>query len=273
VVVVVGAILMNHVTLSAFADDYDYVKEVLEENTLHDDFYNSYAGDLEVQTHQEELIHRQQEAESRQLEKERQKADEERLARLAAEKIQREKDSAFERELASMNEVQQKLARKLKRLDSRVVHRVLEAAHLDNLYGVLGLRNWEIKVPARQIRIGSFVFRIPGFSLFHVSTHAIRKAYRALSRSVHPDKNRDARAEAAFIAVENAASMLADDSTREVYDQVLWESRRQLRNRIAAVVKGGLGQVLKVVCRAIAIFRAVLGPFAFPVFVLVSLLV
>ncbi|OEU08798.1 heat shock protein DnaJ, partial [Fragilariopsis cylindrus CCMP1102] len=51
------------------------------------------------------------------------------------------------------------------------------------------------------------------------SERDIRKQFRTRAMQIHPDKNNDGRAQEAFIAVENAASILSDKQQRNIYDE------------------------------------------------------
>jgi DnaJ-class molecular chaperone len=115
--------------------------------------------------------------------------------------------------------------------------------------------------------------RIPGVTFLQISSKAVKKAYRNKSRLVHPDRNRDGRAEEAFIALEECASILSDDRQRAQYENQLKQVRNQRRekvfNGLHAGVRGSLSHGKKV----FKIVRGVLGPFAFPITVLGCLLV
>jgi curved DNA-binding protein CbpA len=139
--------------------------------------------------------------------------------------------------------------------------------------GTLGLRNWEIQIKPRSISLGPKKFSIPGFNLFHISPNAIRKAYRARAIAVHPDKNRDGRANEAFIAVEASASILADEKLRGDYDEKQRLARIQRRKANSKMVGDALEAGIGAMRRAIHVFQSVLGPFAFPVFILGALII
>jgi hypothetical protein len=270
--IIVVALLLCVSCTVAQDDDYDFVKEVLDEDQ--ENYDDDITDDDDVdgpetafETHQEEMQRKQEEAELKR------KAEEERIEREQAERIQQEREAAFAADVAKMTDEQQKVARKQKKIDARIVRRILRAAKSDSHYAVLGLRNWELQTPSRTIRIVNLVFRIPGFALFRISPKAIKKAYRKLAMTVHPDKNLDGRATEAFIAVENSASILTDETNRIEYDDMvreIWRERRELaRKKAIESVDGTMrffGQIVQV-------FRRVLGPFALPVFILGCLLI
>lgn len=76
------------------------------------------------------------------------------------------------------------------------------------------------------------------------------------------------RAGQAFMAVENAAQVLSTEDSREAYDLQRRQQRDEVREKIFAVIKNGLDRVFALLGRMVAIFRKVLGPFTFPVFLL-----
>jgi hypothetical protein len=270
-IIVLALLLCVSCTVSQ-GDDYDFVKEVLDEDqdNYDDDIYeDDYVDGAETatETREEEILRKQQEAALKR------KAEEERIAREQADRIQEEREAAFAAEVAKMTDEQQKVARKQKKIDARIVRRILRAAKHDNHYAVLGLRNWELQTPSRTLKLASLVFRIPGFALFHISPKAIRKAYRKLAMTVHPDKNLDGRATEAFIAVENSASILTDETQRIEYDDMvreIWRERRELARKKAIESVDG---TLHIFGQIVQVFRRVLGPFAFPVFILGCLLI
>jgi DnaJ-domain-containing protein 1 len=253
-------------------DDYDFVKEVLDEDK--DNYDDDITDDDDVndqepapETREEEMHRKRKEAELKR------EAEEERIVREKAERIQEEREAAFAADVAKMTDEQQKVARKQKKKDARIVRKILRAAKNDNHYAVLGLRNWELQIPSRTIKLVNKVLRIPGIALFHISPKAIKKAYRKLAMTVHPDKNLDGRATEAFIAVENSASILTEETKRIEYDDMvreIWRERRELAGkRVFESVDGTIrfsGQIVQV-------FRRVLGPFALPVVILGALLI
>lgn len=250
-------------------EDYDdYVKEVLEEDDRGGDEYdNPYFDDSKVDP---EEFRRQQQAQ----EEATKQAKEEQIARERAEKVQREREAKFEEELSRMDADKQKAARKQQRKDKRVVKAILRAAKKKQHYAVLGIRNWEICVPPKSISIaGKFEFTIPGFSLFHISQSTIRRSYRSRALAVHPDKNRDGRAVEAFVAVEESASILSDEALREKYDAELRKSRSKNRNQVKRLAGEGVTAALGTLRRFWKVFKRVLGPFAFPVLILGSLII
>jgi len=227
-------------------DGDEFVRQVLEEEEEH-------YGD----THEQPDSQRAEEA---RLEKEAfKRAEEERIAQELAEQVRLQREAEFEAELARMNEEQQKAAKKQKRNDARIVRQVLKADRKKRLYGVLGLRNFDI--------------HIGPLTLFRADTSAIRRAYRTRARAVHPDRNRDGRAQEAFIAVENAASILSDEEQRELYDEEVRLARQLQRKEMkqaANTVKNTIGKYLN---RVTWVFRRIFGPFATPIFILGCLMI
>lgn len=182
-------------------------------------------------------------------------ADEE-AARIAEQhRLQREAE--FEAEVKRMDAEQRKRALKQKKIDARVVNRILKATSASpepNHYAVLGLRNLEV--------------HIGPWHLFRITTKDVKKAYRNLSRRVHPDKNRDGRAEQAFHALEASAAILSDAEERRGYDRRV-EARRKKRNkRITGTTFDVLDSTRRNVQRVLGTTKRVLGPFSVPVFTL-----
>lgn len=224
------------------------MRQVLEEE---EDHYGeeAYADDEYNQKAQEA----RQEAEAFQ------RAEEERMERERAEQIRLQREAEFEAELARMNEEQQKAAKKQKKKDARIVRQVIKADRKGRLYALLGLRNYDI--------------HIGRLTLFRADTAAIRRAYRTRARAVHPDRNRDGRAKEAFIAVENAASILSDEQKREVYDEEVRLARQQRRDDMKRTANTVKKTLLKGVNRVTWVFRRIFGPFATPIFILGCLMV
>lgn len=254
------------------ADDNEYLNEVLEEAA--EDYTNSdpYGYD---DTAAEERQRQMLEEEERRFQQaqDQEKARQAEADRIAKEKVQQAREAAFEAELLKMDEENQKKALKQKRKDRKVVNGVLRAADRGDLYRVLGLRNWEVRLAPRSIRMFQYEFEVPCRTLFHISPKAIRKAYREAAKRVHPDKNRDGRAVEAFVAVEEAASILSDEDKRVVYDEENRQRRGERQNKALQVVGGAVGGTFRVVHRSISVVRRVLGPFAFPLFILTALII
>jgi hypothetical protein len=240
------------------------VRQVLEEESAHyGDRPDPYATDEEILAHEEAKARRK--AEEERMKKEQ----DEKVAHAEAERIRRQREEAFEREVGRMSEQQAAKARKKKRKDARVVARILRAATRQDHYAALGLRNLDFRIPPRSFGIGKFVLRFPGLALFHVTAKDVRKAYRKLSVMVHPDRNRDGRANEAFIALENSASILSDEQQRQEYDELIRQVRDRRREQAARLAM----QALSSGSRCFTALRTVLGPFAFPAAILGALIV
>lgn len=240
-----------------FADyDYDeYVREVLEE-----DQDNHHANEY----YHEDSYYEKREAQQR--------IQEEQRAQAEADRVAAERERAFQAELDRMNSEQQKAALKQKKVDAKVVKAVLKAAEQNDLYKVLGIRNWDWKIPARELNILGFSMTIPGVTLKDTTMKDIRKAYRNRAMSVHPDKNKDGHAQKAFIVVEETASILSDQSRREEYDQeiktIRWE-RRQVQIELVSGVTDSIWKTTRGILKAA---HTVLGPFATPVIIIGALI-
>jgi hypothetical protein len=62
-----------------------------------------------------------------------------------------------------------------------------------------GIRNWNLKASSRELNVAGFGFNIPGLTLKETTAKDIKRAYRIRAMLVHPDKNRDGRAQEAFL--------------------------------------------------------------------------
>lgn len=265
-------------------DVYDeYLRAVLEEerqqHMQQNPYDNAYSNESDFQAYQEKLERRAQEEESRQ------RAEQERLKKEQLLRIQHEREAAFERELqTAATEQQKKMLRKQKRKDHALVRKVCRASQRGDLYSVLGLRNWQFQIGGWCWKFGFFlprrlrnnnnkcIVRFPTWQVFGISSQNIRRAYRARALLVHPDKNRDAHAQEAFVAVEEAASVLTDEAARKEYDAAVKKAREErlvhLQHRaklLVYVVRGVFHRILKVM-------RNVLGPFTVPILVLGGIL-
>jgi hypothetical protein len=224
-------------------NEYDeYVRQVVEED-------QEAHGSAYDYRNPEESIRQQEDA---------RQAEQARMERERAEQIRLQREAEFEAELARMNVEQQKAARKQKRKDAGIVRRILRAAAKKKHYAVLGLRNWEIKVGR--------------FTLFKLDTKDIRKAYRKTALLVHPDQNRDGRANEAFVAVEESASILSDENMRAQYDDEVRLRRIQRRQQMKTVFAKVYGAFHANVARGFWVFRRIMGPFATPLLILGCLL-
>ncbi|GKY99294.1 hypothetical protein MPSEU_000884500 [Mayamaea pseudoterrestris] len=233
-------------------DGDDFVNEILEEERMH-------YGDYNDPFQRDEDVLREQER----------KAQAENDLRMAqTERIRMEREALFQKDFAKMNQEQQKRAKAQKKKDASIVNNVLKGHERNDLYGVLGLRYLELQIPSRRINLGVFHVTIPAMKWFHKSEKAIKKAYRNRSRLVHPDRNRDGRANEAFIALEECASILLDEKQRAVYDAELKASRRRQYRRVSSGVKRSFGVIVSTSKRTFKMVRSVLGPFAFPVTIL-----
>ena len=228
-------------------DGDEFVRQVLKEEEEH---YESFAHDDDAYA---------ESAEEARLKAEAAAAEEERLVHARAEQIRLQREAEFEAELARMSEEQQKAAKKQKKKDARIVRQVLKADRKKKLYAVLGLRNYDIQIGP--------------LTLFRADTGAIRRAYRTRARLVHPDRNRDGRAQEAFIAVENAASVLSDEEQRELYDEEVRLARQLQRNEMKRRANSVKNAIAKIFNKVVWVFRRIFGPFATPIFIMGCLMI
>lgn len=199
----------------------------------------------------------------------RKAAQEEEVASEEAERTRLRREAAFEAELKKMNEEQRKKAKRQKARDAKVVKRILKAHEAGRHYAVLGVRNLEFQAGPIYL----FNFMIGPITLFRTKTKDIKRAYRNLARTVHPDKNKDGRAEEAFHALETSAAILTDDKQRSDYDKRIIATRRR-RNKYAMERVVGVSQLAWTkTAMTLRMAKRILGPFSTPILVVGSLII
>ena len=210
----------------------------------------------------------QQNANKQQQQSNTQSAEDE-MNETEAERIRLKREQAFEAELKKMNDEQRKKAQKQKKKDAKVVKRILKAHKANKHYQVLGIHNFEFQIGPLFI----FNFSIGPIVLFRVKTKQIKKVYRNLARTVHPDKNRDGRAVEAFHALESSAAVLTDDKQRSDYDKRIISARRR-RNRYAFEKIMSVSEFAwNKTVRTFGVTKKVLGPFSTPIMVIGALII
>lgn len=170
------------------------------------------------------------------------------------DEIARKREAAYEAELLRVNdEDARKALKRQKKRDNQVVKKILNNSKSNRHYAVLGLKcGWG------EIKVGPLSF-------CNVSPGEVKRAYRKLARFVHPDKNRDGRAEEAFTALEESASILMDATSKREYDNKLRKKRQEaLKKTRRALRRTWLS------CRTVI---ELLGPFATPIAVLFTLMI
>ena len=268
--------------------DYDeFVQEVLEEDAWHhDEQDNPYRedpppgnadggpqGDTKGEKYEERLRRKREE------ERLKQQAEEERLQRQAVE-------DAFARELESLPEEQQKLLRQKRRKDGKIVQRILSAYQRHDYYAVLGLR-WffpegitlirgrgdqddTASKETRRFNLKEAILRLkwPALIILRISNREIQQANRKRAVQVHPDKNRDPRTEQAFVAVQDAFSVLSDPVLRRKYEV----ERRQHRIAIRQAWKDRYYTILNKTVRPLwTILHKFWVPLSVPIVVLAAI--
>ena len=196
-------------------------------------------------------------------------AQEEENASQEAERIRMKREAAFEAELKKMNDEQRKKAQRQKARDAKVVKRLLKAHKAGRHYAVLGIRNLELQLGPFYF----FNFSFGPWTIFRVKTKEIKRVYRNLARTVHPDKNRDGRAEEAFHALETSAEILTDEKKRSDYDKRIIATRRR-RNKRAVESALGVSQLAwNRSLSSLRLAKRVLGPFSTPILVVTALII
>lgn len=251
-------------------DEYaEFVQQVVDEDqeAHHDMNDHATMSDEQYERQQQELLHRKQ------AEEERIRQQQEAMEQQRNQRVQQEREAAFEAELAQISDDKQKAAvKKQKKRDAAIVQRVLRSAAKGNHYAVLGLRNnREFHFPANgggstATRLWKLL-HLPQLVLGHVSAAHIKRAYRERAKATHPDKNRDGGAVEAFHAVEHAATVLLDANARAAYDAAVLEQRQLRRTRVYRTVHGGWERCAQVLRRVKSLFGR-LGPLALPLSIL-----
>ena len=221
------------------------------------------AGGTNFSKMEEDLKRREAESASKRA------SQEEEMAAEKAEKIRQQREARFERELQKMNVEQRKKELAAKKRDAKVVQRILKCHKAGRHYAVLGIRNFEVQIGPYYI----FNFTIGPFALFRVKTKAIKRVYRNLARTVHPDKNRDGRAEEAFHALESSAAILTDDKQRSDYDKRLNSARRRRRKYAMDKVSDVSSVAWNRSAQTIRVAKKFLGPFSTPILVIGALII
>lgn len=246
-------------------DEYDeYVRQVLEdERELNGEQY--YGDDPHIDP---EHLKKEQET-ARKLEQNRVKEEQKRAEALKQEQVRMQREAEFEAELQKMNDVQKKQAMKQKKQDSKMIRRILKASSLNKHYAVLGLKNMEFNVGPYQL----FGQVLGPWRIFQITPRHVKVAYRSRSKAAHPDKNKDDRATEAFIAVEGAAAILLDESSKLEYDKVMRIEQENQRKLMMAAVKLVASTIKAYLNKMWWVFRRLVGPFAYPIVVLTALIV
>ena len=266
----VAVLLLVLATLSTVthADQNDeFMRELLEEERRLEEERMRESG----HQYDDSYVNQQQEDREYQEQVRQEEADasQERVLEQERERIREQRETEFEAKLARMNDDQQKAAVKQKKRDAKVVRRILNSFEKGNYYSVLGLLNFEWTIGPVQL----FSYKLGPFTLFRPSAKDVKKAYRSRAMLTHPDKNRDGRAQEAFVAVEESASILGDETMREEYDMLRKRMRIEQRAKVMAVVHKVILTVRQQMAKVVWVFRNLLGPFATPIFILGCLIV
>jgi hypothetical protein len=265
----------------------DFVQEVIEEDAWRHE---------EDEYEDEDFVYEEEEPptpEDSYEERLRRKREEERLkAQAEEERRQRqEAEEAFSQELDRLAPEQQKLLKQKRRKDGQIVQRVLSAWQRQDYYAVLGIRRFfpegvtlirgRNKGGAEDghadkhesppfYKIWDIVLRRtwPAWTVLRVPTRQIQQAYRSRAVQVHPDKNRDPRTSQAFVAVQDAVSILSDPKLRKEYE----EERRQHRQAVRQAWKDRYHRVVHTTLRPIwKVAHKVVGPMTVPIVVVGAL--
>jgi hypothetical protein len=251
----------------------DFVRQVVsEDQAQYDDHHPQDDGQDSLQKQQsaQESLHQQQ--------RDQQRLEEDRIAaeiRAQNARIQKQREAAFATDLARASDKKKQALVRQKNRDAKIARRILQATAAGNHYAVLGLpNNRQLVLPARRIVIvpGHVSVTLPEIKLFDVSSAQIKRAYRERAKLVHPDKSRDGRAVEAFRAVEHAATVLLDASSRAAYDESIVEQRRIRFQLWKQRAFGTVHQTWSVTGQVVITTKRMLGPVAIPILILSALI-
>lgn len=211
------------------------------------------ASSQKLGTIEDEL--KRKEAEKQEKERNANKTAEDEAEKRKADEIARKREEAYQAELARINDEKlKKSLQRQKKKDGQIVKKILRNSANEKHYSVLGLRcKWgEIELPF-------------GVKFCSTSPGDIKKAYRTIAKTVHPDKNRDGRANEAFDAIERSAAILMDKDKKRAYDLKLARKRKVAVEKAFVTVKTAFVSLKRTI--------KLLGPFATPVLILVALII
>ncbi|GMI33173.1 hypothetical protein TrCOL_g2591 [Triparma columacea] len=105
------------------------------------------------------------------------------------------------------------------------------------------------------------------------SPKQVKKAYRDLARKVHPDKNKDGRAEEAFDKIQEAYETLSDKGKKREYDRKEERKRKARKEERKEIAVEGAGKVWGGISTFTRILSRLLGPASTSFFILGALIV
>ena len=142
------------------------------------------------------------------------------------EETRARRDRQWEADLQKMNKAQRSQAKKKRLQDAKVVNLVLSSPdHYKTLRLSRPLWNPWASFPKSA------------------SPKQVKKAYRDLARKVHPDKNKDGRAEEAFDKIQEAYETLSDKGKKREYDRKEERKRKARKEERKEIAVEGAGKV------------------------------
>ena len=186
-------------------------------------------------------------------------ADEAEEERKAARRLKREKQ--FQQDLKQMDKETAAAAKRKRKSDKKVIDRVLRASTQGNLYAVLGVekkwwRFWTLLIDTDH----------------SVSSKQVKVAYRTMAKRIHPDKNKDARAEDAFDLLQEAHEILGNERSKLEYDRKVARMKRNGREDAISKTVDVVTNAWERSSDVLSAISRVLGPFAPSVFAATILL-
>jgi hypothetical protein len=219
-----------------------------------------------------ERARKAQEAKARKSATDAAPAFEEALANEAKLLRRQEREKAWTSELAAMNKASRKAATKRRKIDKREVDKVLKANERKDLYAVLGIG----KGGSASTGIKDFVWKKLKYMLRGtrgVSSKDVKASYRLIAKRIHPDKNKDSRAEEAFDAVQDAYEILADPIKKRAFDREVLAEARNRREGAIENAQESTRFVWRRVSDVVRICKRIIKPFSSAFLVFVGLLI
>ncbi|GMH69174.1 hypothetical protein TrST_g2298 [Triparma strigata] len=182
------------------------------------------------------------------------KEDEEKEAMRAGRRLKRE--AAWEQELKAMKKNERQEAIRRRKNDKKVIDKVLKSK---SAYETLSLKPKWYEVWKKE-GVG-------------VSVKQVKKAYRNMAKRIHPDKNKDSRAEDAFDMLQEAYEILSVPESKKAYDRKLNLQKQSTREDQLSNAQDMAVNAFERSRLMTKIVSTLLGPFAPSFFMLCALII
>ncbi|GMH76204.1 hypothetical protein TrLO_g4028 [Triparma laevis f. longispina] len=195
------------------------------------------------------------EARKREVENEAARLEDQQQEIMRAER-RKKREAAFQTELKNMKKTERNEAIKRRKSDKKIIDRLLKSK---THYQTLNLNPKWYEFWKKE---GS-----------NVSVKQVKKAYRNLSKRIHPDKNKDVRAEDAFDMLQEANEVLSDAESKKAYDRKLELTKRSNREENLENAQDMAENAFKKTSLFMKLISKLLGPFAPSAFALCALII